>query len=125
MPENVSAVTPRTSGAGKVQLNYSREANPPLRKAPLVLSCVAIALVTLGVLQAARSALDRSFAGIEHETARQSIERVRRALEADFRQLALTTADYGNWDDTWSYATGDNPSYVGSELLYGDRKSVV
>jgi diguanylate cyclase (GGDEF)-like protein/PAS domain S-box-containing protein len=87
-----------------------------LRKAPLVLSCVAIALVTLGVLQAARSALDRSFAGIEVETARQSIERVRRALEADFRQLALTTADYGNWDDTWSYATGENPSYVESEL---------
>ncbi len=116
MPEIVSGVTPPSRGAGKVRLNFMQGSEIPLRKAPLVLSCAAIALVSLGVLHAARSALDRSFAGIEHETARQSIERVRGALEADFRQLALATTDYGNWDDTWLYATGENQSYVESEL---------
>ncbi|MGH8286763.1 MAG: CHASE4 domain-containing protein, partial [Steroidobacteraceae bacterium] len=73
-------------------------------------------LVTAGVVQVARVALDRSFAGIERDTARQSIERVRRALNADLNQLQLTTADYGNWDSTWSYAVGENPDYVADEI---------
>ncbi|MGH8310666.1 MAG: CHASE4 domain-containing protein, partial [Steroidobacteraceae bacterium] len=87
-----------------------------MRKRTLILSCAAVILVTAGVVQVARVALDRSFAGIERDTARQSIERVRRALDADLNQLQLATADYGNWDDTWSYAVCENPDYVADEI---------
>jgi diguanylate cyclase (GGDEF)-like protein len=77
-----------------------------LRK-PILLaaSVVAVALVT-GVFYTARTALSHSFARIEADEARQSIERVRQALQADLRQLDVAAEDYALWDDFSDYVKG-------------------
>jgi diguanylate cyclase (GGDEF)-like protein len=68
----------------------------------LVASVAAVALVT-GVFYTARTALSHSFARIEADEARQSVERVRQALQADLRQLDVAAEDYALWDDFYDY----------------------
>ena len=60
-----------------------------------------------GVFYAARTVLSRSFAGIEADAARQSIERVRQGLQADLHQLDVAAEDYALWDDFNDYVRGD------------------
>ena len=71
----------------------------------LAASVVAVALV-IGVFYAARTALSHSFARIEADEARQSVERVRQALQADLRQLDVAAEDYALWDDFYDYVKG-------------------
>jgi len=71
----------------------------------LAASVVAVALVA-GVFYTARTALSHSFARLEADEARQSIERVRQALQADLRQLDVAAEDYALWDDFYNYVKG-------------------
>ena len=71
----------------------------------LAASVVAVALVT-GVFYTARTALSHSFARIEADEARQSIERVHQALQADLRQLDVAAEDYALWDDFYDFVKG-------------------
>ncbi len=74
-----------------------------MRKQILLAAClVAIALV-VGVFSGARSALTHSFASIEADEARRSIERVRQALWADLRQLEEVAEDYASWDELYDF----------------------
>ena len=68
----------------------------------LAASVAAVALVT-GVFYTARTALSHSFARIEADEARQSVERVRQALQEDLRQLDVAAEDYSLWDDFYDY----------------------
>jgi diguanylate cyclase (GGDEF)-like protein len=82
-----------------------------LRK-PILLaaSVIAVALVT-GVFYTARTALGHSFARIEADEARQSIERVRQALQADLHQLDVAAEDYSLWDDFYDFVkAGGDPT---------------
>ena len=53
-----------------------------------------------------------SFARIEAEEARQGIERVRQALQADLRQLDVAAEDYALWDDFYDFVKRDDPSLI-------------
>ena len=73
---------------------------------------MAVALV-IGVFYTARTALSHSFARIEADEARQSIERVRQALQADLRQLDVAAEDYALWDDFYDYVkSGADPALL-------------
>ena len=75
----------------------------------LAASVVAVALVA-GVFYTARTVLSHSFARLEADEARQSVERVRQALQADLRQLDVATEDYALWDDFYDFVkAGANP----------------
>jgi diguanylate cyclase (GGDEF)-like protein len=80
----------------------------------LAASVIAVALVT-GVFYTARTALSHSFARVEAEEGRQSIERVRQALAADLHQLEVTAQDYAVWDDFYDFVRG------GGDLALRDR----
>jgi adenylate cyclase len=78
----------------------------------LVASVAAVALVT-GVFYTARTALSHSFARIEADEARQSVERVRQALQADLHQLDVAAEDYALWDDFYDYVkAGADPALL-------------
>jgi diguanylate cyclase (GGDEF)-like protein len=83
-----------------------------LRKQILLIAClVAVALIA-GVFYSARTVLSRSFAGIEADEARQSIERVRQALQADLHQLDVAAEDNALWDDLYEFIQGGNPDFL-------------
>jgi diguanylate cyclase (GGDEF)-like protein len=75
-----------------------------MRKQVLLAACLAAAVfLIIGVFYSARSVLIHSFAGIEADEARQSIERVRQALQADLHQLDVAAEDYALWDDFYDF----------------------
>jgi diguanylate cyclase (GGDEF)-like protein len=74
-----------------------------MRKQVLLAACVAAVALIIGAFYSARSVLIHSFAGIEADEARQSIERVRQALQADLRQLDVAAEDYALWDDFYDF----------------------
>ena len=74
-----------------------------MRKQVLLAACLAAVLLIIGVFYSARSVLIHSFASIEADEARQSIERVRQALQADLHQLDVAAEDYALWDDFYDF----------------------
>jgi diguanylate cyclase (GGDEF)-like protein len=83
-----------------------------MRKPLLLAACLAAVCLIIGVFYAARVALGLSFARIEAEEARQGIERVRQALQADLRQLDVAAQDYALWDDFYDFVKRDDPSLI-------------
>jgi diguanylate cyclase (GGDEF)-like protein len=74
-----------------------------MRKQVLLAACLAAVALIIGVFYSARLVLIHSFASIEAEEARQSIERVRQALQADLHQLDVAAEDYALWDDFYDF----------------------
>ncbi|HEY4974118.1 MAG TPA: CHASE4 domain-containing protein, partial [Steroidobacteraceae bacterium] len=53
-----------------------------------------------------------SFAELEHDDARTAMRRINYALDLTLDQLALSAADWGNWEDTYRFVVDHNPDYV-------------
>ena len=83
-----------------------------MRKPIILAACLAAVFLIVGVFYAARVALSHSFARIEAEEARQSIERVREALQADLRQLDVAAQDYALWDDFYDFVKEDDSTRI-------------
>ena len=81
-----------------------------MRKPIVLAACLAAVLLIVGVFYAARVTLSHSFARIEAEEARQGVERVREALQADLRQLDVAAQDYALWDDFYDFVKSRDPS---------------
>jgi diguanylate cyclase (GGDEF)-like protein len=81
-----------------------------MRKQVLLAALLAAVCLIVGVFYAARIALSHSFARIEADQGRQSIERVHQALQADLRQLDVAAEDYALWDDFYDFVKRDDPS---------------
>jgi diguanylate cyclase (GGDEF)-like protein len=79
-----------------------------MRKQVLLAACLAAVVLIIGVFYSARSVLIHSFARIEAEEARQSIERIRQALQADLHQLDVAVEDYALWDDFYDFVQSGN-----------------
>jgi len=81
-----------------------------MRKSIVLAACLVAASLIVGVFYAARTALSHSFARIEAEDGKQSIERVRQALQADLHQLEIAAEDYARWDDFYDFVKRNDPS---------------
>ena len=81
---------------------------------PKVIALVAAMLAVLGVVQilVEHRILMPSFAELEHEDARTAMRRISYALDLTLDRLALSAADWGNWEDTYRYVVDHNPDYV-------------
>ena len=87
-----------------------------MRKQVLIAACLAALAVIAGVFFVARGILVHSFATIEGEQARLSIERVRKALQADIEQLDAATADYALRNDAYDFLSGHGPDFVATNF---------
>ena len=83
-----------------------------MRKPLVLVACLAAACLIVGVFYAARVALALSFSRIEDEEGRQSVERVRQALQADLRQLDVAAEDYALWDDFYDFVQHNDPGLI-------------
>jgi diguanylate cyclase (GGDEF)-like protein/PAS domain S-box-containing protein len=57
-----------------------------------------------------------SFERLEQRDALTDIDQVRHAFEADLHQLAVSTRDYGEWDDAFEFVQGRRPGFVEANL---------
>ncbi len=87
-----------------------------MRKQVLIAACLAALAVIAGVFYGARAVLFESFSTIEGEQARLSIERVRKALQADIGQLDTTAADYALWNDAHDFLLGRGSDFIASNF---------
>ncbi len=81
---------------------------------PKVITLVACMLVVLGMVQIVveQRVLMPSFAELERDDARTAMRRINYALDLTLDRLALSAADWGNWDDTYRFVVDHNPDYV-------------
>src|SRR5450755_2126979 len=81
---------------------------------PKVIALIASMLVTLGIVQilVEQRILMSSFAELEHDDARTAMRRINYALDLSLDRLALSAADWGNWEDTYRFVADHNPDYV-------------
>jgi diguanylate cyclase (GGDEF)-like protein/PAS domain S-box-containing protein len=83
-----------------------------VRTKTLLIACTVLLLLMIGAFEVSRRVLAGSLAAIESETARQSLQRVSNALQADLRQIAISASDYAHWDDTYDFALGRDPAFA-------------
>jgi diguanylate cyclase (GGDEF)-like protein len=83
-----------------------------LHKKTLIVACVGAVALLVGVFTSTRLILMHSFATIEADEARQSIERVNQALQMDIRQLRSSAEDNGQWDQAYDFVLGRRPAFV-------------
>src|SRR5262245_33757672 len=78
----------------------------------------------LGVFEISRTVLSGSFADIETDTVRQSLQRVANALDAELRQIGVSASDYAHWDDTYNYVLTRNPAYVKANIFASSMATI-
>jgi two-component system NtrC family sensor kinase len=63
-----------------------------------------------------RQMLMPSFAELERDDAKVSMKRIEYALDLSLDTLALTAADWGNWEDAYRYVQAPNPQFVRANI---------
>jgi len=81
---------------------------------PKVIALFASMFVVLGIVQifVEQRVFMPSFADLEHDDARTAMRRINYAFDLTLDRLALSAADWGNWDDTYRFVADHNPDYV-------------
>jgi sensor domain CHASE-containing protein len=81
---------------------------------PKVIALVAAMFLALGAVQilVEQRVIMPSFAQLEHDDARTAMRRIDYALDLTLDRLALSAADWGNWDDTYRFVQDHNPGFV-------------
>jgi len=87
-----------------------------LRKKTLLL--IGVTLISLiGVIYATSSTiLLRGFSKLEQEDSRSNVKRVHDALSDEIAKLRLTTRDWAEWDETYSFVEDSNQEYITAYL---------
>jgi len=81
---------------------------------PKVIALIASMLVVLGIVQIVvqQHILMPSFAELERDDARTAMRRINYALDLTLERLALSAADWGNWEDTYRFVADHNVNFV-------------
>ena len=88
-----------------------------IRNKMLALITIIVSLYTLVLLCVVVFFIQTRFLSVESSLARDDLNRVAHALQNEIDNLKVTARDYANWDDTWEYARGGQPSYVDDNLV--------
>ena len=67
---------------------------------------------TVGGYMGLRLSVLPVFDEFEQESSQKAIERVQQAMQAELRELIVLNREYSLWDETYSYAQGQNPDYA-------------
>jgi diguanylate cyclase (GGDEF)-like protein/PAS domain S-box-containing protein len=95
-----------------------RVKDPRLRSRTIFIAAAA-ALATLAlVITIASHVLIRRFDTIEVAQTQDKAVQALRALEADLNQLALSTRDYGEWDDAHQYVLTHDPQFLRANFSF-------
>jgi sensor domain CHASE-containing protein len=85
---------------------------------PKVITLVACLLAVLGAVQifVEHRILMPSFAELERDDARTAMRRINYAFDLTLDRLALSAADWGNWNDTYRFVVDHNAEYVSANV---------
>jgi len=83
-----------------------------LHKKTLIAACLAALALIVVVFASTRYVLVHSFATIEADEARQSVERVKQGLQMELNQLRAAADDNGHWDPAYEFVSGQRPNFV-------------
>jgi diguanylate cyclase (GGDEF)-like protein len=83
-----------------------------LHKKTLIAACLSALALIVVVFSSTRFVLVHSFATIEADEARQSVERVNEALQMELHQLRAAAEENGHWDQAFDYVSGHRPSFI-------------
>ena len=83
-----------------------------LHRKTLIAACLGALALIVVVFSSTRFVLVHSFATIEADEARQSIERVNQALLMELHQLRSAAEDNGHWDQAFEYASGRRENFI-------------
>ena len=83
-----------------------------MHKKTLIAACLGALALILAVFSSTRFVLAHSFATIEADEARQSIERVNQALQMEFHQLRAAAEDNGHWDQAYDFVRGQRDDFT-------------
>lgn len=90
-----------------------------------VATVMAVAVLLMAGLNAAvLIPVSRSFAELERAEARRNSERVERAIAVELDHLARNVLDWANWDDTYEFVGGRDPSFVDNNLYLETLKNL-
>ena len=89
-----------------------------LHKKTLIAACVGALALIVVVFSSTRFVLVHSFATIEADEARQSIERVNQALQMELHQLRAAAVDNGHWDQTYDYVRGHRENFISENFSW-------
>jgi diguanylate cyclase (GGDEF)-like protein len=87
-----------------------------LHKKTLIAACLGALALIVVVFSSTRFLLLHSFQRIEASEARQSIERVKQAVQMELDRLATAAVDNGHWDQAFEYANGRNDDFIGENF---------
>ncbi|MDB6156486.1 MAG: sensor diguanylate cyclase/phosphodiesterase [Gammaproteobacteria bacterium] len=83
-----------------------------LHKKTLIAACLGALALIVVVFSSTRLLLLHSFQTIETAEARQSIERVKQAMQMELLRLATAAVDNGHWDQAFEYVNGRNDNFI-------------
>lgn len=90
-----------------------------LHNRTLIIICATVAGLVLTLYALSHKIMFNSFDELERRNACQNIERVLGALNHELSSLEATTADWGQWDDTYAFIQDGNPRYISSNIVDG------
>ena len=83
-----------------------------MHKKTLIAACLGALALIVGVFASTRYVLAHSFATIEADEARQSLERVKQGLQMEVHQLRAAAEDNGHWDAAYEFVTGHRANFI-------------
>ncbi|HEV7444103.1 MAG TPA: EAL domain-containing protein [Steroidobacteraceae bacterium] len=83
-----------------------------MHKKTLIAACLGALALIVVVFSSTRLLLLHSFQTIETAEARQSIERVKQAMQMELLRLATAAVDNGHWDPAFEYVNGRNDNFI-------------
>jgi PAS domain S-box-containing protein len=88
-----------------------------LQRKILLVVGLAVILLSTGLYLTLRFAVLAGFDRLERQTLFRNVGRVIKALEDDLEALAITSEDWGSWDETCDFMTGRNPGFPAANLM--------
>jgi PAS domain S-box-containing protein len=87
-----------------------------LRTKTLIIFGVGLIFILAAFTAYSSYVLQKSYADIEHTEVRQDIEQVKFAIDNELSILDSTLLDWSSWDETYSFAQGNNSVYIEENL---------
>ncbi|MBI2328465.1 MAG: hypothetical protein HYU85_02310, partial [Chloroflexi bacterium] len=88
------------------------------RKTLMTVGIVFVSLVII-LYFISQTILMRRFSQLDEQRTRQNVEQVLNTLSGDLLALKAITADWANWDDTYTFVEDVNQDYIEKNLVTG------
>jgi signal transduction histidine kinase len=87
-----------------------------MRTKMLAIMVISVIAATVALYSGSQFIVLGSFARLEEQHVQENVERTLSALSNEFSELSSKTADYAEWDDTYTFVQDANEAYIEDNL---------